>query len=509
MKLAHPALAFALVAPSFATQDLLSHTQVLELGLTDGFGWSVDLDGVRAIAGGIRLNDYTGVAYVFELVNGSWVFDSQLFPSNIAPGDWFGQSVAIDGDLAVVGTTGPHVGSAGRPAYVFRKEAGAWTEAAVLYAVNQTQVSVDVSDGTIVVNGNPGTTVFRPEGSTWVVEADLVSPAGGGQLALDGDVLAIGSGGGLNQSGVSTGVVAVFRRSAGTWSAPQMVEGSDSVVGDGFGVSVAIDGTTLAVGAFTADPVAESSGAAYVFEFDGLEWQEQAKLVPSNGAGLDYFGQSVAVRGARVVVGAHRADYVGPEKGLGYLFEYTGTVWEESAWLLPEAENNRLAGFDVALSDGQALVGSPGEIAHGRVYTYALGRGITRYCPSVVNSTGAPARIDGLGSSSVSTNDFALTGSSLPPHTVVLAIYGVNSAQFPLGDGFLCINPFAPGLVRLHTAQAQSNGTMQCPLDFPTLPASGHITAGSSWNFQLWYRDAVSGGTGSNLSDALNVSFTH
>ena len=208
---------------------------------------------------------------------------------------------------------------------------------------------------------------------------------------------------------------------------------------------------------------------------------------------------------------AHNLDLLFPKiannKGLAYLFERSGTNWSESAWLVPAALGG-LAGFDVALSDSQALVGAPAEGWHGRVYTYSLGSGFTRYCPSTANSTGVPARIDISGSTSISENQFGLTGSSLPRNTFALAIYGETAAKFPLGDGLLCISPFFPGLVRLPVVQVLGNGSVDVPIDFPDLPAHAQITAGSRWNFQLWYRDAVIGGTGSNLSDALNVTFT-
>jgi hypothetical protein len=37
--------------------------------------------------------------------------------------------------------------------------------------------------------------------------------------------------------------------------------------------------------------------------------------------------------------------------------------------------------------------------------------------------------------------------------------------------------------------------------------AAGQITAGSTWNFQFWFRDPVAGGASFNLSDGLEVTF--
>jgi hypothetical protein len=52
-----------------------------------------------------------------------------------------------------------------------------------------------------------------------------------------------------------------------------------------------------------------------------------------------------------------------------------------------------------------------------------------------------------------------------------------------------------------------ANGSAQVALDFEALTAPGVIAPGSTWRFQFWFRDTLPGGTGSNLSDGLELAF--
>jgi hypothetical protein len=86
--------------------------------------------------------------------------------------------------------------------------------------------------------------------------------------------------------------------------------------------------------------------------------------------------------------------------------------------------------------------------------------------------------------------------------------YGRDRFSIPMGDGTLCICPHSPGLFRLFPAVlTNANGFAQRPLDFTSLPPLGQILPGSTWNFQFWFRDWAAGGSGSNLSDAIAVTF--
>jgi hypothetical protein len=131
----------------------------------------------------------------------------------------------------------------------------------------------------------------------------------------------------------------------------------------------------------------------------------------------------------------------------------------------------------------------------------------TTYCPSTPNSTGAPAQLFMGGTPSISANDCWLEANSCPPGEFCLFVYGQGRAQIPLGNGTLCISPFHPGLVRIAAPLLLDvQGRAECAIDFPALPVDGLIQPGSTWCFQVWYRDPLFG-AGNDFTDAIEVTF--
>ena len=156
------------------------------------------------------------------------------------------------------------------------------------------------------------------------------------------------------------------------------VVASDGAIGDEFGQAVAISGDTALVGARYADVGANADqGAAYVFTRSAGSWTFAAKLTASDGAEGDALGWSVALSGDTALVGAPGGN-VGD--GAAYIFVKPGGGWAtgtETAKLTasdPVQYDN--LGFSVALSDDTALVGVPyADIVplfhdHGSVYVF-------------------------------------------------------------------------------------------------------------------------------------------
>jgi choice-of-anchor B domain-containing protein len=135
----------------------------------------------------------------------------------------------------------------------------------------------------------------------------------------------------------------------------------------------------------------------------------------------------------------------------------------------------------------------------------------TSYCTSAANSAGTAAQIGWSGSTELGQNDFHLTVSGALPGGLGLFFYGPNQVQLPLAEGTLCVGGGALGIQRLQPPlQADASGVATRQLDFTAPPAAagpGAIGAGSTWNFQFWYRDPQGGPGGSNLSDGLSVTF--
>jgi len=134
---------------------------------------------------------------------------------------------------------------------------------------------------------------------------------------------------------------------------------SDGEAGDQFGWSVAIDGDTAIVGAWRDDDREYDVGAAYVYQWDGLFWNEVAKLTANDGAAGDNFGISVAISGEMAIVGAHQDDDLGSNSGSAYVFERVNGAWTQTAKLTADdgAEDD-LFGWSVAVDGDTAFVGA-------------------------------------------------------------------------------------------------------------------------------------------------------
>jgi hypothetical protein len=100
-----------------------------------------------------------------------------------------------------------------------------------------------------------------------------------------------------------------------------------------FGRSVAVEGETIVIGARGADGFVPESGAAFVFQRTGGIWSEIAKLSADDGVGGDYFGESLAISGGTVVVGANRDDDAGTNSGSAYVFREMSGTWQQVAKL--------------------------------------------------------------------------------------------------------------------------------------------------------------------------------
>lgn len=199
----------------------------------------------------------------------------------------------------------------------------------------------------------------------------------------------------------------------------------EAVAEDEFGFTVAIDGNTAVVGARLADIGDEvNRGAAYVFVRDEDGWTQQARLLASDGAFAQLFGQSVAIDGDTILVGAIGARVDGVRRGAAYVFTRTGSVWEERAKLIADDGGS----FDdfgsaVALDGDTALIGA--SAAHvgsnnvqGTAYVFVRDGENWQQQAKLLAADGA--------SFSAFGNAVALSGDS--------AVIGAHQASVP--DGF-------------------------------------------------------------------------
>jgi FG-GAP repeat/Regulator of chromosome condensation (RCC1) repeat/Thrombospondin type 3 repeat/Dockerin type I domain len=149
------------------------------------------------------------------------------------------------------------------------------------------------------------------------------------------------------------------------------------VAGDRFGTSMAADGVILVVGAPGSDPAGSESGAAYVGQSAG----SMQRLVASDGAAGDLFGQAVAIRGDTLAVAAPGVDAPGvANAGAVYVFvRSSGGSWQQQAKITPSQPIAPGFGTAVALLDDELFVGEPNSPgvspASGAVRTYRRSNG--------------------------------------------------------------------------------------------------------------------------------------
>lgn len=334
----------------------------------DNFGWSVAISGDTVVVGargessnatGINGNQTddsmlnAGAAYVFVRDGGLWTQQAYLKASNTEISDEFGWSVAISGDTVVVGADSEDSNATGvngdqtnngainsGAAYVFARTGGTWSQQAYLkgsITPSSFGWSAAISGDTVVVGGPGGAFVFSRTGAVWSQQASLTAsnfePVDdfGVSVAVSGDTVVVGAmsedsnatgidGDQTNNSAADSGAAYVFTRVGGVWSQQAYLKASNTEGGDFFGVSVAISGDTLVVGAEREDSSASgidgnqtdnsaaNSGAAYVFTRNASVWTQQAYLKASNTGSGDNFGHSVAISGDAALVGAYQED---------------------------------------------------------------------------------------------------------------------------------------------------------------------------------------------------------
>ena len=178
------------------------------------------------------------------------------------------------------------------------------------------------------------------------------------------------------------GAAYVFFKDGPIWIEQQKLTASDSYDGLNFGHSVDFDGDTVVIGAYGLSN--NYTGAAYVFVKDGSSWIEQAKLLPPgnfNEYEESLFGESVAVSGDTIFVGARLDDEKGNNAGAAYVFQREGSSWSFYDKLTAvDGSDSDYFGCSIALEEDIVLIGAYGDDDNGSnsgsAYVYARSNGV-------------------------------------------------------------------------------------------------------------------------------------
>lgn len=420
---------------------------------SDEFGYAAAMDGDRLIIGA-RYGDApgaadSGAAYIFELGSRGWTETAKVVASDAAPIDYFGRSVALDGELAVVGAFGnDDHGTGTGSAYVYRASTG-WAEEQKLMAKDAANIDYF-----------------------------------GFSVAVDGEVIGIGAPG-WDGNFLDQGVVYVFRKQ-GSWFQDQYVPGVHSE-GE-FGYAIAMDSGEMVASAVSGAGRVSKAGDAATLVDNGSAFSFTGRLVASDGDTGDRYGHSVALRAGEVLVGAEADDDAGTFAGASY------------SYALPFLDTDL---------DGMPDDCAPEITEFCPCTTGPCGNSSAVGC---ANSAGAGAQLSfGSGGTSIADDDLVMSVSGLPASQFGIVFMG--DAEVPgvfLADGLRCVGG---NLFRFPVATTGALGEFDLGPGIVghasnNFPAHGQIQPGQTWYFQAWYRDGGSTcGNGSNLSNGLAVSF--
>ena len=303
----------------------------------DFFGLSVSLSGNRALIG--AQNDDTGAsnsgaAYVFDAITGGLV-RTFLNPGPLpVGGDNFGHAVALFGDRALISATGDDVGASNAgAAYFFDTVTGALLRT----FLNPTPASGDQFGSEVALFGDKAliSAIFDDTGATNAGAAYLFD--------------------------ITTG--ALLR----TFNNPTPARN------DTFGFDIALSGTKALIGATQDDGNGFNEGAAYLFDLATGNLLHTL-LIPSPNGDSEFLGEGIALSADRALVGAAFDNSQGPDRGAAYLFDAnTGALLQEI--FDPEPAINDRFGMALALDGHEALIGAQTDLSGttrpGRVFYYA------------------------------------------------------------------------------------------------------------------------------------------
>ena len=296
-----------------------------DLQAYDYFGTSVAIDGNYAIVGNYGDDDkgnLAGSAYIFEYNGITWIRKAKLTAADAAAGDNFGADVSISGDYALVGAWNKSSGKGA--AYIFKKPSSGWAD------MNST-AKLTASDG------SAGDSLGR-------------------EVAISGDYVILSAPG----DGQGKGAVYFYDLPFTGWVSMTETDkliGHDAVAGDNFGSDVAISGSYAVVGSANDD----GKGSVYLFRRTWV-WTEMTKLTASDGASGDGFGCSVDIWGDNIIAGAYRDD---SDKGSAYVYIRPASGWtgmtETYKLVANDRVNDDFFGIAVGIHDHNALVGAYGD----------------------------------------------------------------------------------------------------------------------------------------------------
>lgn len=267
----------------------------------------------------------SGSVLVFQKALGEWKQTAILSPQTLELYDRFGTAVAVEDSIAVIGAhSSDAIDDRAGAAYVFESNGATWQERQMLLPL----------DG---------------------LEQDYFGSA----VDIYGDRIIIGAPGffipGIGISNPGQGYI--FAKIGDQWEQAASLIPSDSSCCQLFAYDVQINGNFAFFSAPTEGPTNDYDGAVYVFRLDGSEWVEYQKILPPAGDTAGRFGLSIALRGDQLLIGAPSISGAFAEEGKAYLYRWDGSAWVlDQELFAPSPADQNWFGRQVDFVDGKIAI---------------------------------------------------------------------------------------------------------------------------------------------------------
>jgi hypothetical protein len=276
----------------------------------DYFGYSVGIDGDTAIVGALGKDNNSGAAYIFVRSGVTWSLQAKLTTPDAAPGSQFGEMVAISGDTVAINL--PWLNQQ-RAIYIFTRSGSQWSQQARLTSPSNDAFCFSLDRNTLAVLSMTYTTVyvFARDGTTWNQQAQINLDVGSHlyiqSISIYGDILVFGLGIDFLLPSISlpsgtSNAIYISNRVGDVWGKPELLfkyDDTNNITGS-YPVSVAA-GANIIVAGFTR--LNGNSGEVYVFNRIAQSWSQRDVLTYPDALPNDQFGSTVALDSNIALVG--------------------------------------------------------------------------------------------------------------------------------------------------------------------------------------------------------------
>jgi hypothetical protein len=332
-----------LFVPNYTTNTLEQTHQNPNPGIGDFFGESLAIQGDTMVIGAYR-DDLAGLqqgrVYIYTRTAGVWSIEQTINNPTPVDYDYFGNSVSLDGDTLVIGAYLDDISASNAGnVYVYTRSAGVWT------------LEQEINNPTPIASDQFGYSV-----------------------GINGDTLAIGAPN--EDTGLSdAGSVYIYTRSGTTWTLEKEINNPNPMAGAEFGIAISLDIDRILIGAHSYEGTLGWEGEAYVFTRVAGIWTLEQTISPPIPTANAYFGWRVHLHGEVLVVGANWDSLAGTDSGAVYVYRLVSGTWTlEQSIGNPNPTANDEFGSAVHIDNDILVVGALGQddtnLNDGSVYIY-------------------------------------------------------------------------------------------------------------------------------------------